>query len=249
MFEAVWKTFLLFLWLAELGIDITSIPMRSSVSYILSSPAPDTRMSHPDYDQIAQDHASILILVHHQEGLLKPKSFSKVWDKIRRVNHTKVNDSAGITRQVYVRYVKDYPVESNDWGEFQTHRRLLGLITVGQYESQTDLNEICRFHESLKVRYTTTLYDSRCILFGKENEDLKTPSNFKSLPLWYSDVESCTDLESQVSELLNSLFWVLESKRQLLADATLQQDNARQFNGSQFFTQVVKECCMKCDPF
>ncbi|XP_026288363.2 protein brunelleschi isoform X1 [Frankliniella occidentalis] len=191
--------------------------MRSSVSYILSSPAPDTRMSHPDYDQIAQDHASILILVHHQEGLLKPKSFTKVWDKIRRVNHTKVTDSAGVTRQVYIRYVKDYPVESNDWGEFQTHRRLLGLISVGQYESQTDLNEICRFHESLKVRYTTTLYDSRCILFGKENEELQTPSNFKSLPLWYSDVESCSDLESQVSELLNSLFWVLESKRQLFS--------------------------------
>lgn len=188
--------------------------MRSSVSVILSSPAPDTRMSHPDYDQIAQDHASILILVHHQEGLLKSKSFVKVWDKIRRVNHTKVTDSAGVTRQVYVRYVKEYPVESNDWGDFQTHRRLLGLITVGQYESQTDLNEICRVHESLKVRYTSTLYDSRCILFGIEDDQLKTPSNFKSLPLWYTDVDSCSDLESQVSELLNSLFWVLESKRQ-----------------------------------
>lgn len=65
------------------------------------------------------------------EGLLKSKSFVKVWDKIRRVNHTKVTDSAGVTRQVYVRYVKEYPVESNDWGDFQTHRRLLGLITVG----------------------------------------------------------------------------------------------------------------------
>lgn len=188
--------------------------MRSSVSVILSSPAPDTRMSHPDYDQIAQDHASILILVHHQEGLLKPKSFTKIWDKIRRVNHTKVTDSANVTRQVYVRYVKEYPVESNDWGDFQTHRRLLGLITVGQYETQTDLNEICRVHESLKVRYTSTLYDSRCILFGNENEQLKTPSNFKSLPLWYTDTETCLDLEAQVSELLNSLFWVLESKRQ-----------------------------------
>lgn len=258
---------------------ITPAPMRSSVSVILSSPAPDTRMSHPDYDQIAQDHASILILVHHQgmqaliysnnavfmftsgtfsfeschyviatilllcitEGLLKSKPFVKVWDKIRRVNHTKVTDSAGVTRQVYVRYVKEYPVESNDWGDFQTHRRLLGLITVGQcfiitsscslfrkfsfyylnlcfagqYESQTDLNEICRVHESLKVRYTSTLYDSRCILFGIEDDQLKTPSNFKSLPLWYTDVDSCTDLESQVSELLNSLFWVLESKRQV----------------------------------
>lgn len=66
------------------------------------------------------------------EGLLKSKPFAKVWDKVRRVNHTKVTDSAGVVRQVYVRYVKEYPVESNDWGDFQTHRRLLGLITVGK---------------------------------------------------------------------------------------------------------------------
>lgn len=85
----------------------------------------------------------------------------------------------------------------------------------GQYETQADLNEICRVHESLKVRYTSTLYDSRCILFGNEDDQLKTPTNFKSLPLWYTDADSCTDLESQVSELLNSLFWVLESKRQV----------------------------------
>lgn len=66
------------------------------------------------------------------DGLLKTKSFTKVWDKIRRVNHTKVTDSAGVVRQVYVKYVKEYPVESNEWGDFQTHRRLLGLITVGE---------------------------------------------------------------------------------------------------------------------
>jgi hypothetical protein len=42
-----------------------TIPMRSSVSVILSSPAPDTSMSHPDYDQTAHDHAAILLLVKH----------------------------------------------------------------------------------------------------------------------------------------------------------------------------------------
>lgn len=37
--------------------------MRSSVSVILSSPTPDTNMSHPDYEQNAHDHATLLILV------------------------------------------------------------------------------------------------------------------------------------------------------------------------------------------
>lgn len=39
--------------------------MRSSVSVILSSPAPDTSMSHPDYEQTAHDHAAVLLLVKH----------------------------------------------------------------------------------------------------------------------------------------------------------------------------------------
>lgn len=54
-------------------------------------------------------------------------------------------------------------MEHNDWGDFQTHRRLLGLITIGKFENQPELNELCRHHESLKVRYGSTLYESRAI--------------------------------------------------------------------------------------
>lgn len=57
-------------------------------------------------------------------------------------------------------------MENNEWGDFQTHRRLLGLITVGKFESQGELNELCRVHESLKVKYTSTLYDTRSLLFA-----------------------------------------------------------------------------------
>lgn len=32
--------------------------------------------------------------------------------------------------------------------------------------SQSDLNDICKQHESLKVKYSSTLYDSRCIILG-----------------------------------------------------------------------------------
>lgn len=39
--------------------------MRSAVSVILSSPAPDPNMSRPDYDQTIHDHAALLILVRH----------------------------------------------------------------------------------------------------------------------------------------------------------------------------------------
>jgi hypothetical protein len=39
-------------------------------------------------------------------------------------------DGTGTERCVQARYIKDYPVGNNDWGDFQTHRRLLGLITI-----------------------------------------------------------------------------------------------------------------------
>lgn len=205
-------------------------------------------------------------------------------------------------RDIWVRYIRDHPVENNDWGDFQTHRKLLGLITVGKFDTQTELNELCRAHESLKVKYTNTLYDSRCILFGsaklrdyhgaddddsdgtvidtnasnkngndksaeldlnkqikiidgdmqnvrvynnskseynKENgmneneanhtndtqsseksspskklEDIcTTPSIFQSRAFFYAENDQCTNLEVQISEFINSLFWILESKR------------------------------------
>lgn len=89
--------------------------------------------------------------------------------------NSSILDSSGQTREIFVRYVRDHAVENNDWGDFQTHRRLLGLITVGRFDSQGELNELCRVHESLKVKYTATLYDSRALLFAppakeKENE-------------------------------------------------------------------------------
>lgn len=33
-----------------------------------------------------------------------------------------ISDSSGQVRDIWVRYVRDYPVENNDWGDFQTHR-------------------------------------------------------------------------------------------------------------------------------
>lgn len=150
--------------------------MRSSVSYILSSATTEPNMSHPDYDQYPHDHAALLILVKHIGSQLKPKAFNKFYDRINRITSVKITDSGGNDRNILIRYVKEHPVENNDWGDFQTHRRLLGLISVGKYDSQLELNEICRVHESLKVKYTNTLFDSRSILIAPTQE-VATPGS------------------------------------------------------------------------
>lgn len=146
--------------------------MRSSVSYILSTSSSEPNMSHPDYEQFTHDHAALLILVRQIGSQLKPKTFNKFYDRISKISHVKITDSTGLPRNICVRYVREHPVENNDWGDFQTHRRLVGLVTLGKYDGQQELNEICRVHESLKVKYTSTLYDSRCLLFGPPKEDI-----------------------------------------------------------------------------
>lgn len=91
------------------------------------------------------------------------------------------------------------------------------IVVVGKCNSQTELNEICRVHESLKVKYTNTLYDSRCIVIGvndgPDTPSYTTPSNFKSRPIFYASEGEFESLEGQITEFLSTLFWVLESKR------------------------------------
>lgn len=246
-------------------------------------------MSHPDYEQHAHHHGCLLVLVRGI-GQSKPRSLQKIFERLQRVNNVKITgsnpdhilsflinfffslDSAGQVRDIWVRYVQEHPIENNDWGDFQTHRRLIGLVTVGKFDNQTELNELCRVHESLKVKYSSTLFDSRCILFGPsgsrngasrrrnssesnarpsldspqdsictENSSLNaignsaesasvgqiqendnstklediytTPTNFKSRAFFYPEYDPCENLEANVVEFINALFWVLESKR------------------------------------
>ncbi|XP_011060252.1 PREDICTED: protein brunelleschi [Acromyrmex echinatior] len=195
--------------------------MRSAISVILSSPVPDNKMSHPDYEQTAHDHAALLLLLRPVGTQIKPKTVSRLCERIVKAgSRFSVSDSSGGTREILARFVREHPVENNDWGDFQTHRRLLGLITFGKYDNQTELNELCRLHETLKVKYSSTLYDSRAILFGPLESNGRhepppgytTPSNFKTRAIFYAD-EACPDLETQTAEYLNFLFWILESKR------------------------------------
>ncbi|CAG5074038.1 Similar to brun: Protein brunelleschi (Drosophila melanogaster) [Cotesia congregata] len=178
-------------------------------------------MSQPDYEQTTHDHASLLVLLKSIGTQLKPKLLSRLYERINKsLSKLNIVDSSGSTREIIIRFVRDYPVENIDWGDFQTHRRLLGLITFSKYDEQNEFSELCRLHETLKVKYNDTLYDSRAIFFGPVESDsinepptgFVPPPNFKTSAIYYAD-ELCPSLESQILECLNALFWILESKR------------------------------------
>ncbi|SPP79453.1 protein brunelleschi [Drosophila guanche] len=205
--------------------------MRATVGLMLSHGSVEPVMSRPDYEQNALHHSSLLVLLRGV-GPSRARILQRAFEKVRRVNSIKVNDSSGNTRTIWVRFIHEHPVEHNDWGDFQTHRRLLGLVTIGKFDNQPELNELCRLHESLKVRYGSTLYESRAIFFGPDEpngletigeeksstprrlqDDFTTPSNFKSQAFFYREQDSCADLESRIGDFVSALFWVLESRR------------------------------------
>ncbi|EDX05640.1 GD21691 [Drosophila simulans] len=209
--------------------------MRAAVGLMLSHGAGgmEPALSRPDYEQSALHHSCLLVLLRGV-GPSRARVLQRAFEKVRRVNHIRVNDSSGHPRSIWIRFVHDHPVEHNDWGDFQTHRRLLGLVTIGKFDSQIELNELCRQHESLKVRYGSTLYESRAIFFGPDEPPLEiigevlgppaaggrrlqdeftTPSNFKAQAFFYREQDSCADLEARIGDFASALFWVLESRR------------------------------------
>jgi hypothetical protein len=62
------------------------------------------------------------------------KWFEQVFSHLSSVKKINLLDSAGNERNITARFVKDYPVGNNDWGDFQTHRKLLGLVSVSEYQ-------------------------------------------------------------------------------------------------------------------
>ncbi len=91
------------------------------------------------------------------------------------------------------------------------------ICVLGKCKSEVEFNEICRIHESLKVKYQSTIYDSRCIIFGANTEhtlQITPPSNFRSQPIYYAaETDANVEMEDEVTDFLMKLFWILERKR------------------------------------
>lgn len=62
----------------------------------------------------------------------------------------------------------------------QTHRKLLGLVCVGECSSVQDVSELYKIHDSLRAKYSNTLYDSRCIFLGMQSDGM----NYSNVTLY-----------------------------------------------------------------
>ncbi|KPP67963.1 hypothetical protein Z043_113394 [Scleropages formosus] len=156
--------------------------------------------------QCAEDHQTVLVVVQ-PVGMVPEDHFFRIYKRIISVNQVSIRDSQ---RLLYIRYRHHYPPENNDWGDFQTHRKVVGLIAVTTCSSAKEWPQTFdRFHGQREV-FGATLYDSRLLVFGLQGE---IAEQSRTDVAFYPSFDRCEDVEKRVEDFVESIFIVLESKR------------------------------------
>lgn len=153
------------------------------MSSILSEPSDRSPMAFPDYLQSVWDHRRALVVVSCVGPPLSDEHFGQIFRQISSVSKVRIpsglepvsskvvggssdGDAAaqppsrpaesptGTGLYFRARYKRAYPVECNEWAEFQLHRRVLGVVSVGGYTNVGELEELNRLHEAHKVTNT-----------------------------------------------------------------------------------------------
>ena len=140
-------------------------------------------MAFPDYGQTSADHRRGLLLILPVGSKLNLGQFAKIRDRISGVTKVTISgntpnpnpkenypDPDGPPRNFRVRYTHAYPNENNEWGEFQLHRSLIGVICVGGYSTPQELCELSRLHDVAKAKYSKTVLDTRLVAIGVNSE-------------------------------------------------------------------------------
>ncbi|XP_071115106.1 trafficking protein particle complex subunit 9-like [Haliotis cracherodii] len=124
-------------------------------------------LSCVDYSQTAEDHQSLLVLVRHTGVRLKQQGFARAWERMKRLNCIHIQNQ---NRNIYVRYKRGYPKENNEWGDFQAHRKVLGLISVGYCSNHKEFEDLFDHYKRVKEEYANTIFNSRLVVFGMNTD-------------------------------------------------------------------------------
>ncbi|KAM4864994.1 trafficking protein particle complex subunit 9 [Thomomys bottae] len=165
-------------------------------------------MSVPDYMQCAEDHQTLLVVVQ-PVGVVSEENFFRVYRRVCAVRQLSLRDSP---RALFIRYRHHYPPENNEWGDFQTHRKVVGLVTVTDCASARDWPQTLERFQAQKELYGATLYDSRLFVFGLRGGDVAEQPPRPDVA-FYPSYDDCASVEKRIEDFIESLFIVLESKR------------------------------------
>lgn len=171
--------------------------------------------SHMDFEiPRPEDHLGLLIYVKLCQcspiasNSNLQVSFNRIFERLRRIGSVNVSDNP--PRSVVPNFVSSLADCKTGWGEFQQHRKVIGLICVG-FEGDAQMNGCCGVEElngesgekavdiedgscskshlvtifeqyhNMKENFRTTLVDARCIVVGTPSENAGQPSSSSGL--------------------------------------------------------------------
>lgn len=120
-------------------------------------------MSFPEYRQKPEDHRSCIVLVRPIGHFVSKECFSKIWSQLTKLEGVSIGKEG---RSLSVRFVMNYPIENSEWGDFQYHRKVLGLICIAQHNDRVTGDDLDSSYLDLKNLYDSTLLDSRLVVLG-----------------------------------------------------------------------------------
>ena len=120
-------------------------------------------MSFPEYRQEPSDHRSCVILVKAIGSFVSKRTYSVLWEQLNKLSRIPV---AKYRRNLSVRFMSNYPTENNEWGDFQFHRKVLGLICIAQHNEKVSGSDLEAQYSDLKNLYDSSLLDSRLVILG-----------------------------------------------------------------------------------
>lgn len=139
-------------------------------------------MSFPEYRQQPSDHRSCVILVKAIGSFVSKATYTTVWDQLTKLKRIPV---AKYRRNLTVRFVSNYPTENNEWGDFQFHRKVLGLICIAQHNENVAGSDLEAQYSDLKNLYDSSLLDSRLVILGlprNNTRSVKDVDNYSNTP-------------------------------------------------------------------
>lgn len=95
------------------------------------------------------------------------KHFSSCWERITQLECVGI---PGQNRAMWIRYKRAYAKECNEWGDFQVHRKALGLISIGRCSNDAEFEELFESYRKEKENFADTLYNSRLLVFGMNSD-------------------------------------------------------------------------------
>ena len=103
-------------------------------------------------DYSAEDHGTCLVLVAGLGSVSLDDSFIPLFNRIEAVTSVSVTSSSH-QRHLHLRYKRQkYSLEENGWGDFQSHRKCLGLLCIAHCKDAVELAEMSVYYDAMRQR-------------------------------------------------------------------------------------------------